>query len=116
MKTYDYLVVGGGIAGTSVAGELGRRASVCLIEAEARPGVHATGRSAALFAPTYGGREIRALTRASRAFFDRAPAGFSHGRLLTPREAASISRAPTRPRALPPCRRRSGTPAARRPG
>ncbi len=93
MKTYDYLVVGGGIAGTSVAGELGRRASVCLVEAEARPGVHATGRSAALFAPTYGGREIRALTRASREFFDRAPAGFSHGRLLTPRGCLYIARA-----------------------
>jgi D-arginine dehydrogenase len=83
--TYDFIVLGAGIAGASVAYELARSSRVCLIEAEERPGIHATGRSAALFAPTYGGRAIRALTRASRAFFDRPPPGFSEHALLKPR-------------------------------
>lgn len=92
MKRYDYLIVGGGIAGASIASELGRKSRVCLVEAETRPGLHATGRSAALFAPTYGGREIRALTRASRAFFDQPPVGFSQTPLLTPRGCLYIAR------------------------
>jgi D-arginine dehydrogenase len=90
---HDFIVVGAGIAGASVAYELalsGRR--VCLVEAERRPGVHATGRSAALFAPTYGGREIRALTRASRAFFDEPPAGFCEHPLLHNRGCLYIAR------------------------
>src|SRR5579862_3807519 len=68
---YDFIVVGAGMVGASIAYELASTARVCVLESESRPGFHATGRSAALFAPTYGGREIRALTRASRAFFDR---------------------------------------------
>ncbi|HLZ98347.1 MAG TPA: FAD-binding oxidoreductase [Steroidobacteraceae bacterium] len=89
---YDFIVVGAGIAGASVACELARRGTVCLIEAESRPGFHATGRSAALFAPSYGGREIRAVTRASRAFFDRPPSGFCEHPLLTPRGCLYIAR------------------------
>jgi D-arginine dehydrogenase len=89
---HDFIVVGAGMVGASVAYELARSARVCLIEAEARPGVHATGRSAALFAPSYGGREIRAITRASRAFFHRPPAGFSEHPLLRPRGNLYIAR------------------------
>jgi D-arginine dehydrogenase len=90
---YDFVVVGAGIAGASIAYELARRGSVCLIEAETRPGFHATGRSAALFAPSYGGREIRALTRASRRFFDRPAEGFCEHPLLAPRGCLYIARA-----------------------
>jgi D-arginine dehydrogenase len=90
---HDFIVVGAGIAGASLAYELARNASVCLIEAESRPGIHATGRSAALFAPSYGGREIRALTRASRGFFHRPPPGFCEHALLTQRGCLYIARA-----------------------
>jgi D-arginine dehydrogenase len=90
---HDFIVVGAGIAGASLAYELARDAAVCLIEAEARPGLHATGRSAALFAPSYGGREIRALTRASRGFFNRPPPGFCEHALLTRRGVLYIARA-----------------------
>jgi D-arginine dehydrogenase len=83
--TYDFIVVGAGIAGASVAFELARSNRVCLIEGEDHPGIHATGRSAALFAPTYGGRQIRALTRSSRAFFDHPPLGFCDHALLEQR-------------------------------
>ena len=38
-------VLGGGIAGASVAAELAADRAVALIEGEARPGCHSTGRS-----------------------------------------------------------------------
>jgi D-arginine dehydrogenase len=92
---YDFLVVGAGIAGASAAfGLSGTR--VCLIEGEARPGFHATGRSAALFVPSYGGREFRALARASREFFDRPPVGFCEQPLLHQRGCLYIARADQR--------------------
>jgi len=90
--TYDFIIVGGGIAGASIAYELARSGRVCLIEAEGRPGYHATGRSAALFAPSYGGRQIRALTRASRGFFDGPPAGFCEYPLLQDRRIFYVAR------------------------
>ena len=95
---YDFIVIGAGIAGASIAYDLARRARVCLIEGESRPGYHSTGRSAALFAPSYGGREIRALTRASRAFFDRPPAGFTEQPLLLPRGCLYVARTEQQPR------------------
>lgn len=90
--TYDYIVVGAGIAGCALAYELARCGSVCLLEAESRPGFHATGRSVALYAPSYGGREIRAPTLASRAFFDHPPAGFAAHPLLRQRGVLHIAR------------------------
>lgn len=98
MTSYDFLVIGAGIAGASISYELARTARVCLIESEERPGVHATGRSAALFAPSYGGREIRAITRASRAFFDLPPAGFCDHPLLRRRGCMYIAREDQRAR------------------
>jgi D-arginine dehydrogenase len=89
---FDFLVVGAGMAGASLTYELSRDSSVCLIEAEARPGMHATGRSAALFAPSYGGTEIRALTRASQAFFHAPPVGFSEQPLLRARGCLYMAR------------------------
>lgn len=65
MTTYDFAVVGAGIAGASIAAELAAHASVALIEAEDRPGYHATGRSAAFWDECYGGPEIVPLTLAS---------------------------------------------------
>lgn len=95
---YDVLVIGAGIAGASVSYDLARTARVLLAEAEERPGVHATGRSAALFAPSYGGPEIRALTRASRAFFDTPPEGFCDHPLLRRRGCMYIAREDQRAR------------------
>src|ERR1700753_2798382 len=93
VQNFDFTVVGGGIAGASIAYELSRDHSVCLLEAEDRPGLHATGRSAALFAPSYGGREMRALTRASKSFFLTPPQGFSESPLLQARGCLYIARA-----------------------
>lgn len=89
---YDFIVIGAGMVGASVAYELASTARVCVLEGEDRPGIHATARSAALFAPTYGGREIRALTRSSRAFFDHPPPGFTEHPLLRDRGCLYIAR------------------------
>lgn len=83
--TSDYLIVGAGIAGASVAWELARDHSVTLLEAEDQPGFHATGRSAAFYSEIYGNEVIRALTAASRSFFESPPAGFADSPLLEPR-------------------------------
>ncbi|SFQ69478.1 D-arginine dehydrogenase [Roseivivax halotolerans] len=80
------------MAGASVAAELAESMKVLMVEMEAQPGYHTTGRSAAVFAPSYGPESVRALTRASRAFFDDAPAGFASAPLLTPREILMIAR------------------------
>jgi len=81
----DFLVIGGGIAGASMGYWLAPHGRVLLLEREAQPGYHSTGRSAALFAETYGTRQVRALTMASRAFFDAPPDGFAERPLLSPR-------------------------------
>lgn len=83
----DFIIIGAGIAGASIAYWLSQHASVIVLEREAHAGYHSTGRSAALFMASYGPPQVRALTCASRAFFDHPPAGFSAHLLLTPRGA-----------------------------
>ena len=68
MTSHDFAVIGAGIAGASLAAELAQHASVLLLEAEDRPGYHATGRSAAFWEECYGGPEIVPLTLASGAY------------------------------------------------
>jgi D-arginine dehydrogenase len=84
----DTVIVGAGIAGASLAWRLaqaGLAPRVVLLEAEDQPGYHSTGRSAAMFMPSYGPPAVRALTRASRAFYASPPSGFATGPLLVPR-------------------------------
>jgi D-arginine dehydrogenase len=88
----DFLVVGAGIAGASVAWHLAPRGRAILIERESQPGYHSTGRSAAMFMETYGTPAIRALTRASRAFYERPPERFTEHPILTPRGAMHVAR------------------------
>jgi D-arginine dehydrogenase len=81
----DFVIVGGGIAGASVGYFLAPHARVVLLERESQPGYHSTGRSAALFLESYGTPQVRALTRASRAFLDAPPPGFAEHPVLGPR-------------------------------
>jgi D-arginine dehydrogenase len=62
----DVAVIGGGMAGMSVAAELAGARSVAVLEQEGELGHHATGRSAAMLLESYGNGRVRALTRASR--------------------------------------------------
>ncbi|MCY0855327.1 NAD(P)/FAD-dependent oxidoreductase [Cupriavidus sp. D39] len=87
----DFLIIGGGIAGASVAHWLAPHGRVIVLEREAQPGYHSTGRSAALFMESYGTTQVRALTMASRAFLQDPPPGFATHPLLTPRGALMIA-------------------------
>lgn len=88
---FDVVIIGGGIAGAGAGYELARAGKkVVLLERESQPGYHTTGRSAALFAETYGNAPIRALTVASRDFLMNPPAGFAAVPILTPRGALHI--------------------------
>jgi len=87
---HDTVIIGAGIVGASVACFAAPQGSVLLLEAESAPGFHSTGRSAALYAPSYGPPQVRALTRASRAFFDAPPAGFAAVPLLKPRPSMFV--------------------------
>ncbi|VAW17025.1 hypothetical protein MNBD_ALPHA12-1630 [hydrothermal vent metagenome] len=89
----DILVIGAGIAGASVAALLSETKSVIILDMEGRAGYHTTGRSAALFSENYGAPPIRALTRASRAFFADTPSGFCESPLLAPRGFIQLARA-----------------------
>ncbi len=77
MRTYDFAVIGAGIAGASVAYELQFRGRTLLIEREPLPGHHTTGRSAAFSVESYGNRVVQWLTRAGRALLENPPADFA---------------------------------------
>ena len=70
---FDFIVIGAGIAGASVAAFLAPHGRVALLERESQPGWHTTGRSAAMFMESYGPPQVRALTRASRHWFESMP-------------------------------------------
>jgi D-arginine dehydrogenase len=89
--TADFLVIGAGMAGASAAYELSAVGETIVLEQEDRPGVHATGRSAALFSETYGNATVRRLTRAGREFLTDPPDGFTEASLLSPRGAMFIA-------------------------
>jgi D-arginine dehydrogenase len=73
----DILVIGGGIAGVSAAAALSSHARVAVLEAEEQVGYHSSGRSATMVHYALGDRLVRALTLASRPFFDDPPTGFA---------------------------------------
>ena len=62
-KNYDFILIGGGIVGLTVARELKKRApaaTIAILEKENRPGVHASGRnSGVLHCGIYYGADTR---------------------------------------------------------
>lgn len=86
IERYDIAIVGAGMAGVSLAAALAGRARVVVLEAEERPGYHATGRSAAFWDETYGGAGVLPLTHQSGPYLRE------HG-FLTQRGALTIGRA-----------------------
>lgn len=85
---FDIAVIGGGIAGLSLAAELAPEAHVVVLEAEDQPGYHATGRSAAIFAQNYGNGLVRALTAWSAEDFGPPGEG-----VLSPRGLIRVAEA-----------------------
>ena len=90
-RTADCIVIGAGIAGAAAGFFLAPHLKVLLVEQEAQPGFHSTGRSAALFMESYGTAQVRALTMASRAFFEQPPEGFTEHPLLGARGAMMVA-------------------------
>ena len=87
----DFIIIGAGIAGASLAYWLAPHGRVLLLEAESQPGYHSTGRSAALYMPSYGSEQVRGLTRASQDFLQNPPPGFSDYPLLKARGAMMVA-------------------------
>ena len=83
-RRYEFLVIGAGAAGSSVAYELSTRGAVALIERETAPAYHSTSRSAAVLAENYGPVGWQRLSTASRSFFENPPEGFTEHPLLKP--------------------------------
>ncbi len=90
-ESADFIIIGAGIAGASVGYWLAPHGRVLLLERESQPGYHATGRSAALFMESYGTPQVRALTMASRAFFEAPPNGFCEHPILSARGALMVA-------------------------
>ncbi|GAB5348092.1 NAD(P)/FAD-dependent oxidoreductase [Alteriqipengyuania sp. 357] len=86
MGDYDIAIIGAGMAGASIAAEIGGLRRTLLLEAEDMPGYHTTGRSAAFWEECYGGPELVPLSRASEAYL-------RNGGFLTQRGALYIGRA-----------------------
>lgn len=90
----DVVIVGGGIAGISLAYRLAAAGtSAIVLEREDWPGQHATGRSAAMYEPTFGPPVMRAFTRASGGFFHAPPDGFAAAPLVTDRGVLMVGEA-----------------------
>jgi D-arginine dehydrogenase len=82
---HDIAIIGGGIAGASLAHFVSGARSVLMLEREAFHGCHASGRSAAEFTRRFHAPEVGKLAVASAAFLMNAPQGFSDIPLLVPR-------------------------------
>jgi glycine/D-amino acid oxidase-like deaminating enzyme len=83
----DILVIGGGIAGISAGARLAPDARVVVLEREAMLAHHASGRSAAMYEPTYGLPPVVGLSMASGDFLRADPA------LMRPRGLMLVGRA-----------------------
>jgi len=88
---FDMVVIGAGIAGSTVAAALAPDRRVALIEAEEVAGYHTTGRSAALWVLNYGPPDVRCLSGLSRAFFEAPPAGFAEYPLMSRRPVVFLA-------------------------
>lgn len=86
VERFDIAIIGGGIAGASLAAGLAAHSRVVVLEAEDRPGYHATGRSAAFWTESYGGPDVQPLTTASGGYLR------DHG-FLSERGALTLARA-----------------------
>jgi D-arginine dehydrogenase len=85
MQSFDIAIIGGGIAGLSLAYFLSPHRSVVVLEQENALGYHSTGRSAAEFTLRDNPPLVNALARASHAFMTSPPADFTAVPLLIQR-------------------------------
>lgn len=86
--TYDFTIIGGGIAGISAAARLSPHGKTLVLESEPHLAYHASGRSAALFEPYYGAPSVNDLSLAGEDYFRTA-----HGGVLSKRGIMIVARA-----------------------
>jgi len=91
MDVCDVVVVGGGIAGASVAYELAGTRSVILLEAEPELARHSTARSAATWIPGHSNDVVRALIAASGPRFARLSDELDAPPLLRPMDVLWVA-------------------------
>jgi D-arginine dehydrogenase len=84
-ETVDVAIIGGGIAGISLAYFLAEHRSVTVLERETALGYHSSGRSAAEFAIRFHSAIVGKLAAASYPFLVSPPHGFTETELLKPR-------------------------------
>lgn len=92
-ETVDVAVIGGGIAGISLAYFLSPHRSVTVLERESALGYHSSGRSAAEFAFRFHSAIVGKLAKVSYPFLTNPPAGFTETDLLKRRGNLLIAEA-----------------------
>jgi len=92
MRQADMVVIGGGIAGLSLAARLAQHGTVVVLEGESAPGYHASGRSVAFAHFGLGDAIVRALTALSLPDL-AAPPAEGHPALAVRHPALHIARA-----------------------
>ena len=97
MTLFDIVIVGGGMAGASLGAHLAADARVLILEMEAQPGYHATGRSVAFWEETYGGPAVQPLTTASGPLLESPDPAFHDRSFLSPRRTLHVGRAEDAP-------------------
>ena len=90
------LVVGGGIAGFSLAMHASKEFDVTVVEAEFQPGYHSSGRSAAVFHIAFENDIVHRLSLDSESFFLQPPRGF--GAIASTLEHMLVAKTPEKSR------------------
>ncbi|MEO1220697.1 MAG: FAD-dependent oxidoreductase [Pseudomonadota bacterium] len=92
IQSADFLVIGAGIAGLSLAARLANHGTVIVLEAEDAPGYHASGRSVAFAHFGLGEHVVRTLTAMSLDELGAVPSD-NRARYARPHPALHIARA-----------------------
>ncbi|MES2904944.1 MAG: FAD-binding oxidoreductase [Pseudomonadota bacterium] len=90
-RAVDVLVIGGGIAGMSLAAKISGRVGTVVLERESALGYHSSGRSATFYHFGIGNDAVRGLTAASSHFFESPPAQYAAQQLWQAKAALFIS-------------------------
>jgi len=108
-EVLDTAIIGGGIAGVSLAYFLAGERSVVVLEQESALGYHASGRSAAEFAFRFHSPLVGRLAAISYPFLTNPPVGFTETELLKRRGNLLIANAEKRDRLAEVFAAESGT-------